>query len=204
MKNIIPAVFLLSTILLIAGCNNAGNSAKVENSSINNTDNGKDSIALTKLIRQMYKWHEEIGNPFDFEVEKNKPADTLYTGINWDAYNILLPIIVKSNYFDRQFIDNYTAIATHIDSELKTGKTTWLVGDISPFADDSNPWCSCQDTPHDNYWDILKVTDLKIVNDKATFSWTWGDGFKYKVKASRNNGVWKISYLEGFDPKNYK
>lgn len=187
----------------MGGCNNSESAHKVETSTVKDAGNGKDSVALTKLIRQMYKWHEKLGSPLDFDVEKDKPTDTLYSGINWDAYNKLLDTIAKSNYFDKQFIDNYATIATHIDSELKNGKTTWLVGEISPFADDSSPWCNCQDTPQDNYWEILKVTDLKIVKDEATFSWTWGGGFMYKVKASRNNGTWKISYLAGFDLKNY-
>lgn len=204
MKKISPAVLIVSTMLLITACNNGKSAGKVESSTVKITDNSKDSIALTKLITQVYQWHEKIGSPLDFDVETSKPSDTLYSGINWDAYNKLLNAIVKSNYFDQQFITNYAAIAAHIDSELKTGKTTWLVGELSPFGYDASPWCNCQDTPQDNFWDILKITDLKIVNDKATFSWTWGNEFKYKVKASRNNGTWKISYLEGFDNKNYK
>ncbi|OQP62840.1 hypothetical protein A3860_26370 [Niastella vici] len=204
MKIVNSVVFIVSTLLLLAGCNNAGSSGKVESPTVKNADNSKDSIALTKLVRQMYEWHEKIDHPLDFDVETNKPSDTLYSGINWDAYNKLLNTIVKSNYFDQQFITNYAAIATHIDSELQNGIKTWQVGELSPFGDDTNPWCNCQDTPQDNFWDILRITDLKIINDQATFSWTWGGGFMYKVKASGNNGIWKISYLEGFDPKNYK
>jgi hypothetical protein len=40
--------------------------------------------------------------------------------------------------------------------------------------------------------------------ENATLTWTWGNSdwskdFNYKVKAKKTDGVWKISYLQGFD-----
>jgi hypothetical protein len=145
----------------------------------------------------------EIGNEMDFDVKTNNASDTVYAGIDWDAHNKRLKAIKESNYFDLQFIDNYQKIAEGLDAALKSGKMIWPVNELPPFGYDANPWCNCQDNP-DNYWDILKITGLKIGNDHASFSWTWGNGFEYKVKASKKNGTWKISYLDGFDYNNYK
>ncbi|HQR00689.1 MAG TPA: DUF3828 domain-containing protein, partial [Ferruginibacter sp.] len=86
---------------------------------------------------------------------------------------------------------------------MRSGKTTWLTNDLSPFGNDANPWCNCQDYP-DDYWKRLTIRDIKAVGDSAVFSWTWGDDLRYRVKAKKENGNWKISYLQGFDFSNYE
>jgi hypothetical protein len=195
--------FITGVVLLITGCNNAESADKVKKSDNTVSVKNQDSIALTKLVRQAYKWHEEKANTLDFDVKTNNPADTLYAGINWDAHNKLVKAIKESKYFDQHFIENYQKIAEYIDAQLKTGKMIYLVGELPPFGNDANPWCNCQDNP-DNFWNILKIIDLKVVNNTAIFSWTWGDGFRYNTKAVKQNGGWKISYLEGFDSENFK
>jgi len=74
----------------------------------------------------------------------------------------------------------------------------YYVGELPPYGNDANPWCDCQDNP-DKYWEKIKIQNLIIKDNKATFNWTWGDGFKYKVKAVKENNVWKISFLQGFN-----
>jgi hypothetical protein len=203
MKSIYSAIFIASAILLIASCNNAESAGKGESPTVKIADNDQDSIALTKLVRQVYKWYEKNAHNSDFSPKTNTATDTLYNGIDWTAYNKRVKTIKESNYFDKSFIDNYQKIAEYLDTALKSGREIWPVNELPSFGFDVNPWCGCQDYP-DNYWDIIKVTDLKVVNNTATFSWTWGDGFTYKTSATKNNGAWKISYLEGFKPDNFK
>ena len=200
MKRIYLVAFIASTLLLIASCHNAENSGKTESPAVDNT---QDSIALTKLIRQIYKWHENAANNSDFSPKTSTATDTLYNGIDWAAHDKRVKAFKESNYFDKSFIDNYQKIAEYLDTALKSGREIWPVNELPSFGYDASPWCGCQDNP-DNYWDIIKVTDLKLNKDKADFSWTWGDGFMYKTKATKDNGVWKISYLEGFRPENFK
>lgn len=203
MKSIYSTIFITSAILLLASCHNAESSGKAESPAVKIADSNQDSIALTKLIRQAYKWHEKSINAMDFEPKTNRTTDTVYAGIDWTAHTNRLKAIKESNYFDKRFIVNYQKIAEDLDAALKSGKMVWPVNELPPFGYDANPWCNCQDNP-DNYWDIIKVTDLNLNTDKADFSWTWGDGFTYKTKATKDNGVWKISYLEGFNPDNFK
>jgi hypothetical protein len=45
---------------------------------------------------------------------------------------------------------------------------------------------------------------VEVVGTTANVWWTWGDknfskGFSYKVRLQKENGFWKISYLQGFD-----
>ena len=71
---------------------------------------------------------------------------------------------------------------------------------MNPFRN-SSPWCNCQDGGD------MKKIQIKIIdlNDqKGSLSWTWSEpdyskGFEYKFNVEKENGKWKIAYLEGFD-----
>ena len=38
-----------------------------------------------------------------------------------------------------------------------------------------------------------------INGQNADYVWSWGNNFEYRVKALKESGLWKISYLQGFD-----
>lgn len=159
--------------------------------------NDKQEIEI--LIKKLYEWVETKNNNNDFDPIANKKGDK-YIGLDLNAHKKRLEQLKKTNFFSQQFLDNYNKIALKIDSNLKTKKIEWFEGELPPFGNDANPWCNCQDNP-ENYWKTMAINHLKIENDKASFDWTWswkGD-FKYKVKTIKENGVWKIAYLEGFD-----
>lgn len=159
-----------------------------------------DKQQIETLIRKAYEWIETKGSNSDFDPVENKKGDK-YIGLNLKAHNKRLEELKKSNFFAQEFLDNYNKIGLKIGDNLKTKKIEWLVGDLPPYGNDTNAWCNCQDYP-EQYWKTLKLNNLKVENDKATFSWTWTawkDGGKYKVKAVKENGIWKIAYLEGFD-----
>jgi hypothetical protein len=208
MKSILTTLFV-AVALLIAACNNKGSknedkSTAADDHSSASAAVSQDSIALTKLVRQLYKWYESNGvKLLDFDPKMDF-GDTLYRGINWDLHNKKVKTLAETNYFDKQFLNNYQQIAQYLDTALKSGRERWHHDELPSFGYDGSPWCNCQDTPSENYYDLLGVTDLKIENGHADFSWTWGEGFKYKTKASKENGAWKISYLDGFNPENFK
>lgn len=158
-----------------------------------------DKQEIESLIRKAYQWIETKNNNSDFDPITNKKGDK-YTGLDLAAHKKRMETLKKTNFFSQQFLDNYNKIALKIDSNLKNKKTEWLVGDLSPFGNDANPWCNCQDSP-DDYWKTITVNNLKVDNNKASFYWTWslkGD-FKYKTTVVKENGVWKIASLEGFN-----
>ncbi len=45
----------------------------------------------------------------------------------------------------------------------------------------------------------MKLDKITSDTGTASFAWTWGEGFNYDVKAVKEKGKWKISYLHGFD-----
>lgn len=156
-----------------------------------------DKQQLENLIRKTYEWVETKNSNNDFDGIKNKKGDK-YIALNLNSHKKRLEEFKKTNFFAQQFIDNYNKIALKIDADLKNKKMEWFIDDMPPFGGDSNSWCNCQDNP-EQYWKTMKIKNLKIDNNKASFKWTWSWEGEYSVKAVKENGVWKIAYLEGFD-----
>lgn len=158
-----------------------------------------DRQEIEILVKKLYEWVETKNSNNDFNPLANKKGDK-YIGLDLNAHKKRLEELKKTNFFSQQFLDNYNKIALRIDSNLKTKKIEWFEGELPPFGNDTNPWCNCQDNP-ENYWKTMTIDHMKIENNNASFDWTWswkGD-FKYKVKTVKENGIWKIESLEGFD-----
>jgi hypothetical protein len=167
------------------------------------TNKTEDSITLTAFVRQVYKWHnKEITNDEGFEPKKRYSGDTIYKGLDFDAINFMINKLRRSGFFDETFLTNYRNIGLRMNKELKTGKVSWREGDLPPFNEDADPWCSCKGNPG-NYWNRITLADVKFNKDGAVFKWTWGNNFYYNAKARKENGNWKITYLEGFDFNHY-
>jgi hypothetical protein len=169
-----------------------------------------DSIQLTSLVRNLYKWHATKYSNRDFPLKFSNPSDSIFTGIDWNAYALHIETLKKTNFFSPDFFSNHRAIALSIDSSIKQAGIEWRnINDGIPLWDtDADEWCRCQDYP-DNYWSIITLTDFKFGKDDVSFNWTWKGNAnkvppnKYAAKAKRENGIWKISYLEGFCSKSY-
>ena len=200
MKRYIKTISGLLILLSFSGFAYAQNS-KVISKTGNPTDFKSDSTELKSLVVKLLKWHES-DKKSDFEPLTGDSKDTVYTGINWQLHKTRMAELEKTNFFAKDFLDNYQNIALHVDKELKENKTKYLVGDLPPYGDETNEWCNCQDYPG-NIWKHLKIVNLKITDNSATFKWTWGDNFFYSIKASKENNVWKIAELEKFTIKNF-
>ncbi len=212
MKKNSYALCFLPVAIILASCNGSGVSkpnekpvvlSKLEVNAVAKPD--ADSIELTKLVRNLYEWHATKYNSVGFPFRENTPADSIFTGIDWNAYNKEIGIFKKTNFFSQEFMDRHRAIATTIDSSVKKAAVEWrnFNDGIPLWSTNSDDWCGCQDYP-DNYWNRLKVNQLKINNNTATFNWAWGEEegidppFKYDMRAKKENGAWKISYMDGF------
>jgi len=182
--------------LLLFGCNQTNNkttSSTDQTSAIVSDDKEK----LQQLIRRLYEWHETKSSHNDFDpVADNQ--DIIYVGLDLKQQEQRQIELKQTDFFADQFIDNYNKIALTIDNDLKSKKLEWQVGNLPPFGNDANPWCNCQDNP-DNYWQTMTINKIELDKNAATFTWTWGDNFEYKVYAVKQNNNWKISYLQGFD-----
>lgn len=195
MKYIEFSMFLLG--LTFFGCNQAESKTTVHpKEKIAAPLNDKEKIQ--NLIRQVYEWHEkQIPSNNDMLSDEK---DSIYIGFNLDQLKQDIENLKETNFFSNEFLDNYYRIYTTLDKKLRNKEIQWLVGDLPPFGNDTNPWCNCQDNPY-NYWQILVLKKLNIKNNMATFAWTWGNNFEYKARAVKENNNWKIAYLQGFDFK---
>jgi hypothetical protein len=179
--------------ILIIGCNQSENKANSDQTTVS-TDTDKEQIQ--QLIRKAYEWHETKSSKIDFSPKETK--DSLYSELDLIQHKKSLIELNDSGYFTEDFLKNYDKIAQTINNDLKAKTAQWYVGDMPTFGNGTYPWCNCQDNP-DKYWDKLTIKNLVFDKDIATFAWTWGDKFEYRVKAKKVNDTWKIDYLQGFD-----
>ncbi len=160
-----------------------------------------DRANLQALVIKVLKWHDKDKN-LDFEPLLKNPNDSLYLGLNWHSHKKRVKELEKTNFFSKDFLDNYEKIAFHLDKELKKNKIKYKVGYLPPYGNGANEWCECQDLPSDD-WKSIKIVQLKIIDNSAIFKWTWGDNLSYIVKAKKENKIWKISELEKFNIRNF-
>lgn len=191
---------LASVITFLTSCNGINNQINRENDV---TIANKDSIELTTLVRQVYKWH--MTKPLvDFPYKYDETADTVFVGIDWDVYAKNIDNFKKTDYFTDNFLSSHKTIASNIDSSMKRADIKWRnINDGVPLWDtDADDWCGCQDYP-DNYWDILTLDSLQIVDNTASFNWTWDKEpadypHQYRMTAKKIGDKWRINSMEGF------
>ena len=194
---------ILLALVLFSACNQHGNAGalKGKEKETARTSNVIDLIGeLNDKVKELYKWNETKSTHVDFEPLQLKETDSVYAGLDLERHKKSINELRETNLFTDQFISNYDNIGLIIDEKLRNKSWVWYVGELPPFGNGANPWCNCQDNP-DNFWEKIILRDVNFANNLATFNWSWGDGFNYKAKAVLANGIWKIDYLEGFDPK---
>ena len=194
---------VLLALVLFSACNQHGNAgaSKEKEQETARTSDVIDLIGdLHNKVKELYKCNETNSSQVDFEPLLLKEADSVYAGLDLERHKMRINELRETNLFTDQFISNYDKIGLIIDKKLRDKSWVWNVGELPPFGNGANPWCNCQDNP-DNFWEKIILKDANFANNLATFNWSWGDGFNYKAKAVLANGIWKIDYLEGFDPK---
>ena len=165
-----------------------------------------DSLQLLMLIRKVYSW---AGLNSDIDFTPSIKRDTIFIGIDWTAQKKAIKQFKDSKLFDNEFINNLQRIAEYQDSVMRYGKEKWDARYIPCFPiADASPWCECQDDFA--FTAAIGIIDLNIIKGKASFKWKvinnsnpYLNGFVYDVRAKKEKGIWKISYLKGFDFKNY-
>lgn len=207
--NMKKTILLLSLVFVVFLCcekkiddKSANESIKKPDSILANKteipDTKNDSLELQKLVQDLYQWNETKNSNPDFDVVQKEKTDTVYANLDLKKHNERLQELKETNFFAKEFFDNYNKIALTIDEKMRNKSVIYNIGYLPPFGNGANPWCNCQDHP-DNYWKTLTIKKLSIEGSNANFVWTWGEGFEYKTKATKENNIWKISYLEGFD-----
>jgi len=200
-------IVLLPSVILFYSCTTDNNKSKTterKSESINATDTTNDRAHIQTLVKDFYKWWATKNSKNDFvPIEKG----SFYVGLDLKAHTKRLEELKATNFFSDDFLDNYNNLGLTIDDKLKSGKLKWYIGDLPPYGNEAAPWCNCQDTPSEKFWEDIKITFLSLDSSNANLEWTWGkksegwDNFEYTIKAIKINGVWEIAYLQGFDAK---
>lgn len=194
---------LLSSLVLLSACNQNGN--ETTSKGIEEVQQGNVTALLQDLRNrtiELYKWNDTKSTHVDFEPLLLKETDSIYAGLDLARHEQRVAELRETNLFTDHFVENYDQIARTIDNKLNDKSRVWNVGELPPFGNGANPWCNCQDNP-EKFWENITLKDVKMINENAAFSWSWGGDFDYKVKAILDHGLWKIDYLEGFDPKTF-
>lgn len=207
MKLFKSTVLIFGFLLFV--CNKAqsqNNGETVEASANVNSIKGK----IENLIRQVYTWHEDQNHAEYITLTKDS-SDSYFVGLNLDDVEYNLDQMRKSNLFTEEFMENYNAIYQEINTKLQNNQLTWIVGTQAPFGSGGDPWCNCQDVPYDepNPWSQIEVVEIDLVDDFGELYWKWGglepdagsgwNDFTYRFRVKRENGKWKIAYLDGFN-----
>jgi len=198
MKNIRSISLLIVISFLFTNCGNRNDAETIAKFK-------KDSTELTILVRNIFKWHQSDSGKVDFPYQISK---SLYTGIDWKSHKKRLKILEKTNYFSKDFLKNYQAIALKMDNALKKSDPSWRsIDDVPSFEPENDHWCECQEYP-DIYWNIISLSNFEFNKDSVRFNWSWqvdSNNLKLinKAHAVYKNGKWQISYFEGFDIKHF-
>ena len=199
MKNLNLLLFCLTSVLLLS-CNEKSEKKPIVNENESVNQKNIDSIELTKLIRQVYEWHNM--KPIDdFPYEYNENQDSIFIGIDWEKYQNNIKLFKQTNYFSNDFLKSHNEIAKTIDASIKKADITWRnSNDGMPLWETgADNWCGCQDY-NEEYWKTIVIDSLNINKSIANFNWSLDEysSHNYKVTAKKENGKWKINKLDGF------
>lgn len=172
-----------------------------------------DKVQIRSLIRQVLTWAES-NNSIELLPKITDNKNRINIGLNLRKHKLNLDQLRQTNLFSNMFIENYNKIILSLDHKIKAkefGK--WMVGDLPTFnfANGVDPWCGCQDVPYDKPkpWGLVEINIISLNDNKGEVSWYWGKlkadtdqswkHFSYKFSVLKENGRWKVTYLEGFD-----
>ena len=162
----------------------------------------QDSVELVALLRKVYQWHQKNQRSLiDFPVTVK---DSFQIGLDREAFDQTLSVLRQTDYFTQNFLENYKQIGRFVDHKLTTANPK-LYNEINFPFQDSDPWTGAQDDLPS--WDHFRFYDYRAAPDSASFKWRIADSNwtsePYAVGFAKENGQWKISFLQGFDRKDY-
>lgn len=121
-----------------------------------------DRQQLEELIRKAYDWVETKNSDHGFLPAAPKKGSK-YKMLSSQLLRERLEELKKTNFFSKEFLDNYNKIGLKLDENLRRNKYPygWQVGDMPPFGNGASPWCNCQDYP-DEYWKTMRIKNLTV------------------------------------------
>lgn len=202
MKNFILVIIIIG--LSLASCTNSNQTSKLTETNVENltTDfKRNDTLKIEGLIRKVFAWSDTsiIGLVPLIGDSSNRPI-----GFDFNEVNKIKGTFKRSSLFSKGFTDNYERIISTLDKKIRNkeyGDIEWYVNElpIFAFANGWNPWCCCQCICSE---DDYKIEIIKFNEDFCELKIKRGQGsswIDFKAEATKENDIWRISYLEGFD-----
>lgn len=196
---------LIFVLNIFYSCNNPAtktndNTNVVNSQKINaEIENAKDSSVLKSLLIEIYKWHQTKGNDYYLICE-----GYAILGIDTVKLDSTLNELQKTDYFSKEFLDNYKKIGQKIDAKVRKNPNDYKGGYIYFPFQDYDTWYGGNSFPPN--WDEMRIYDLIINNDDASFKWTC-DKTEPKdfitVSFKREDNKWKLSHLQYIDLNMY-
>ncbi|MET4073678.1 hypothetical protein [Hymenobacter sp. UYCo722] len=176
-----------------------------------------DKAQIQQLIRQVVNWGESAKSINLLPLLTTNKSDYCI-GMNLKMHKLNLEKLKAANFFAAEFIENYNQIILTLDQKIRRKEIEkWHAnGELPPlnFASNVDPWTLCQDVPYDkpNPYDFIKTNVITLDNHQGMAYWKWGKldantdaswkAFTYRFRVVKENGKWKVAYLQGFDFKN--
>ena len=183
------------------------NSKKISNTtntiSYSKSQKEIDKKEIGNMIKLAYYWiYLEGESSLDFDAAAIVDENDSIMKFDDVKFKLIIEKLRKSNYFSHEFIDNYWKDYEYIKKSFnhKNLFDIWSKYDV-------NKWCICQERPTEKcyYMHVMDFEFFSINKNSASLVWNWNkanySNHLYKVRVVKENGVWKISYLEGFDKK---
>lgn len=196
----IKALTLLLITILCVSCNNSKTNTTTKKSTEKTAGNDKEQIE--KLIKSANAWGDSKNGSSGITYYTIDEKTGICTGIDIKKHQLELKKLKNSGHFSAAFIENFNQIGLKRDQMIKIKKIpNWKPNEeIGPFSGYSS-WCNCQEGG-----DVkkIKIKIISLNDQEGSLSWTWSEpeyskGFEYQFKVVKENGKWKIAYLEGFD-----
>lgn len=200
-------ILILLSLLFLAGCLQHSNSDS-KLTDVDSTELTREKAEIQNLIRQVLNWSYSQKN-IDILPVLTGNNDSVYMGFDLKKHKENLVKLSQTNFFSSEFLENYNQIILTLDKKLRNKEfEEWRVGELPTFifANDVDPWCNCQDIPFDspNPWDSVEVKAIKLDKEQGELTWRnpgWSEDSGNKFRVVKENGKWKIAYMEGFDFK---
>jgi hypothetical protein len=196
----IKALTLLLITILCVSCNNSKTNTTTKNSTEKTAGNDKEQIE--KLIKSANAWGDSKNGLSVITYYTIDEKTGICTGVDIKKHQLELKKLKNSGYFSAAFIENFNQIGLKRDQMIKTKEIpNWKPNEeIGPFGSYSS-WCNCQEGGD---MKKIKIKIISLNEQEGSLSWTWSEpeyskGFEYQFKVVKENGKWKIAYLEGFD-----
>jgi hypothetical protein len=196
------SILFYAFILLLIGCKNETQEINQNEAAISTNDSytlSEDSAEVLSVVKKVMTWTDSKDQIGILPLKGND--SNICVGVDFELQSQNTRKLAKTNYFTNNFILNYDRIIHRFNDMIKGNEVEKFdIAEMAPFsfATDASPWCNCQD----NFgWDKIVLKEIKFGINTCDIKWGWieWENYSYEVKLIKENGVWKIDQMEGFD-----